>query len=84
MVAVWSNSHVHRLLHLHNPTDRTLVRRVVVFFVVDSVFAYSAPRTRPDRFPPLAEALERQAVLMAERKRGKEAMNGRPIQICEH
>lgn len=83
---VFPNCHAHRVLDMVNNTEETLRRRLVVFFVVDP----DDPIPSSAQHPPMprkithAAALADRLELMEERKKAKQDLNPRQIELCEH
>lgn len=83
---VFPNCHAHRVLEMINATDEVLRRRLIVFFIVQP--GARIPSSRD--FPPmprkisLEQALADRLELMEERRKAKQDLNPREIELCEH
>jgi hypothetical protein len=84
---VFPNCHAHRVLEMVNKhKDKTLHRRLVVFFIVDPNTRIKSSKDCPPmpRKVSHEQALKDRLELMQERKQAKQALNPRQIELCEH
>mmetsp|Transcript_110502 Transcript_110502/g.195613 ORF Transcript_110502/g.195613 Transcript_110502/m.195613 type:complete len:710 (-) Transcript_110502:48-2177(-) len=85
-LASWPNSHIHRVTPLKNDSDKTAVRRIVVFWLINpDVRIVSTKHVAPQQSKmTLEEAHRHRLALMEERKRHKQNWNLREVTLCEH
>lgn len=84
---VFPNSHIHKLSKLSLvPGAKEGKRQIIVFWVVDPNVHIPSTRevARQQEVIPRTEALTMRLELMEERRRHKETLNVRVVNLCEH
>jgi len=85
-IASWPNSHIHKVTPLKNHSDRTAVRRIVVFWLINpDIRIVSTKHVAPQQGTmSLEDAHKHRLALMEERKHHKQNWNLREVTLCEH